>query len=646
MSKNDTRMTENLFRAWLIVVAVFAVGFLGAQLFAPSMRPAARPAVTGQTATAPQAGTVAGTGAGTGYGQLVTDVPPFDPGKDGHVLVAWSRQGMQHVTDAEPAWTLLPPGSTLRAQLVHRGPGPQAVTEGATLTWRLDGEANPAAALPAAVADSSLTPAGQVATTPAAKPGDAAAQGKTPRLSGELKLVEGTTLYEATGIPVLPYVGTGGSDGGKDGFNPYPTVTVEARDASGALLATTRCVLPVSTEMGCRNCHGGEWKVGGVAGISPATAADVLEVHDRINGTDLAKRAKSGTTVVCRGCHEPPAKADAAKADAGKAGSAPSGKPVPPAMSAAIHGWHAAYMGGRGAEACNSCHPSAPDGATRFWRDYHVTKGLDCTRCHGAMEDHALSLLRKEQEAGNPAAERLMAAITPVAVKDAKDIAPRTPWVNLPDCAGCHDFAEKPRSATASAFNKWTADAAGLYAERTDDTTMLRCPACHGAPHAVYPARNPLGRDRDNIPPMQYQQHARAMGASGNCFVCHGETPEFSVHHPLVERKAVTVTVPQGAKLAKPRVPFPHEAHTPTVDCGTCHHKGYVDGGPMKCASKDCHDVVVDAETGTPKDRENPRYFRNAFHGEGPSCNACHARLLAAGKAAGPVECRDCHNKL
>ncbi|MEG6506287.1 cytochrome c3 family protein [Nitratidesulfovibrio sp. 1201_IL3209] len=646
MSKNDTRMTENLFRVWLIVVAVFVAGFLGAQLFAPSMRPAPEPAgpvgSTGPARTAPartapaQDSTVpqAEARTGTGYGRLVTDVPPFDPDKDGHVLVAWSRQGMQHVTDAEPAWTLLPPGSTLRAQLVHRGPGPQAVTEGVTLTWRLDGEAKPSAAQPAAVADSSLTPAGQAATTPSATPaakGAEGAQGKAPQFSGELKLVEGTTLYEATGIPVLPYVG-------KDRFNPYPTVTVEARDASGALLAVTRCVLPVSTEMGCRNCHGGPWKVGGVAGISPATAADVLEVHDRINGTDLAQRAKSGTTVVCRDCHEP-----GGDTAAGKAGAKPSGTPVPPAMSAAIHGWHAAYMGGRGADACNSCHPSAPDGATRFWRDYHVTKGLDCTRCHGAMEDHALSLLRKEQEAGNPAADRLMAAITPVAVQDVKDMAPRTPWVNLPDCAGCHDFAEKPRSATASAFNKWTADAAGLYAERTDDTTMLRCPACHGAPHAVYPARNPLGRDRDNIPPMQYQQHARSMGASGNCFVCHGETPEFSVHHPLVERKAVTVTVPQGAKLAKPRVPFPHEAHTPTVDCGTCHHKGYVDGGPMKCTSAGCHDVVVDAETGTPQERADPRYFRNAFHGEGPSCNACHARLLAAGKAAGPVECRDCH---
>ena len=628
MNKTDNRLTENLFRVWLIVVAVFAVGFLGAQLFAPSMRPAPGQAAPAQNGAVPQ-----GEGkADSGYGQLVTDVPPFDPGKDGHVLVAWSRQGMQHVTDAEPAWTLLPPGSTLRAQLVRRGPGPQAVTEGSTLTWRLDGEPKASAAQPAAVADSSLTPAGQAATTPAAAPaakGAEGAQDKASQLSGELKLVEGSTVYEAAGIPVLPYAG-------KDGFNPYPTVTVEARDASGAVLAVTRCVLPVSTEMGCRNCHGGAWKVGGVAGISPATAADVLEVHDRINGTDLAKRARNGATVVCRACHEP-------GAAAAKPGETPSGKPMPPNMSAAIHGWHAAYMAGRGADACNACHPSAPEGATRFWRDYHVTKGLDCTRCHGTMEDHALSLLRKEQEAGNPAAERLMAAITPVAVKDAKDIAPRTPWVNLPDCAGCHDFAEKPRSATASAFNKWTADAAGLYAERTDDTTMLRCPACHGAPHAVYPARNPLGRDRDNIPPLQYQQHARAMGASGNCLVCHGETPEFSVHHPLVERKAVTVTVPQGARLTKPRVPFPHGAHTPTVDCGTCHHKGYVDGGPMRCASKDCHDVVVDAETGSSKDRENPRYFRNAFHGEGPSCNACHAKLLAAGKAAGPTECRDCH---
>lgn len=649
MSTNNTRLTENLFRVWLVVVAVFVAGFVGAQLFAPSMRPAPGPEVTAPprdavprtdsalTATGAQPGD---TGR-SGHGQLITSVPPFDPGKDGYVLVAWSGQGMRQITDAEPAWTLSPPGSTLRAHLLRRGTGMQMVTEGVTLTWQRDVEPPPVAQ-PLAVADSSRTPARQAATTPASRPLEGARSG-TPQRSGELKLVQGTTLYEAADIPLLPYVegrcgpGAAGRPMGAEGFNPYPTVTVQARDASGALLAATRCVLPVSTEVGCRNCHGGPWKVGDVAGISPATAADVLEVHDRINGTDLTGQATSGVTVVCRSCHTSDGGADTA------GGKTPSGKPAPLSMSAAMHGWHAVYMGGRGADACNSCHPSAPDGATRFWRDYHVTKALDCTRCHGVMEDHALSLLRREQEAGKPVAGRLMAAIPPVAVKTIEEIAPRTPWVNLPDCTGCHDFMKKPRSSTASAFNKWTSDATALYAERTDDTTMLRCPACHGAPHAVYPARNPLGRDRDNIVPMQYQRQARALGASGNCAVCHGETPEVSMHHPLVERKTTLVAVPQGAGLTEPRVPFPHEAHTPAVDCGTCHHMGRVDGDPMKCSSAGCHDVVVNPETGTPEERGNPRYFRNAFHGPGPGCTTCHARRLAAGKAAGPTECRDCH---
>ena len=60
--------------------------------------------------------------------------------------------------------------------------------------------------------------------------------------------------FSAKLVPVVPYPDDGS-------FNPYPLFTIEARDTkTGKLLASTRNVAPTSTEMGCRNCHGGEWR--------------------------------------------------------------------------------------------------------------------------------------------------------------------------------------------------------------------------------------------------------------------------------------------------------------------------------------------------------------------------------------------------
>ena len=86
--------------------------------------------------------------------------------------------------------------------------------------------------------------------------------------------------------------------------------------------------------------------------------------------------------------------------------------------------------------------------------------------------------------------------------------------------------------STASAFNKWTASGDELFRVRTDETEILQCEACHGAPPANYPAVNRwFGADRDNIQPLQYQGNRRAIGAGGNCKVCHGVDMEDSVHH-------------------------------------------------------------------------------------------------------------------
>ena len=106
--------------------------------------------------------------------------------------------------------------------------------------------------------------------------------------SGVLKFNSNAALFVAEKVPASPY-----REDGK--FHPYPVIVVEARDGeTNEVLITTRMTAPISSEMGCKNCHGGDWRFDHVAGISDDTAKDVLAVHDRISQTDLLKSVLNG----------------------------------------------------------------------------------------------------------------------------------------------------------------------------------------------------------------------------------------------------------------------------------------------------------------------------------------------------------------
>ncbi|WP_419658577.1 cytochrome c family protein (probable cytochrome bd ubiquinol oxidase, subunit I) [Desulfosarcina variabilis str. Montpellier] len=198
---------------------------------------------------------------------------------------------------------------------------------------------------------------------------------------------------------------------------------------------------------------------------------------------------------------------------------------------AAIHGWHANYLTDRGTEACYRCHPSRPGGPTRCLRGIHAAT-MDCTHCHGTLEDHALSLLKGEKIAGKLGAERLMRHIEPRMVATLDQINARTPWINEPDCLNCHVDFKRPDPATANAFNQWTSGPEALYRIRHDQTKSMMCEACHGSTHAVYPATNILDAQRDNIQPLQYQGNNRSIGRK-NCRLCHTKARTGVGHHPL-----------------------------------------------------------------------------------------------------------------
>jgi mono/diheme cytochrome c family protein len=438
---------------------------------------------------------------------LPVTVPPFDAAGDEYVLLAWNNLGMHCVSDGDPWWVLLPPANELWAQLVRRGPIPEIVTAGVEIRYAVE----PGFERPQDhVRFWEFAPQNFGATL---EPGiGLAGRG----VQGTMELEVAHRAFSTSLIPVVPYQ--------DDGFNPYPLFTVEARDTTtGELLARTRMVAPTSTEMGCRNCHGGAWRVGGVAGISDDTARDILAVHDRNEGTDLLAHAERGEPRLCQSCHPDPVLNT-------------SGKPEILGFPAAMHGWHANHLTNRGAEACAKCHPNAPEGATRCLRGRHAGI-LDCTDCHGTLEDHALSLLRAEMAAGRTRAERLMTHLTPRTVPDVAAVNPRTPWLNEPDCLNCHEaWLRKPDRAT-SAFNTWTAGAAELYRLRHDEMGALMCEACHGSTHANYPAVNSYGRDRDNVQPLQYQGNREVIGAPNTCAVCHRRLMRTDGHHPNMIRR-------------------------------------------------------------------------------------------------------------
>jgi len=428
---------------------------------------------------------------------------PFDAAKDQYVLLAWNTLGMKCISDADAFFTLLPPGNALGAVLIKRGQKPVIVKGDAV---ELDYQAPADFKNPSAHVD--FWKHAQSLLGKELKP-NVSATGRG--MDGVMAFNSNASTFEAVGIPVVPY-----SDSGA--VNPYPVFTVTAKDkASGQVLARTKVVAPVGSEMGCKNCHGGEWRKNGSTGISAVTARGILTVHDKRSGTNLAARAAAGKPVLCQSCHPDPllnAKGDPARLS----------------LPAAIHGFHVAFLSGQSEEVCSRCHPDSPTGVTRCLRDNHMAKGIGCSRCHGYLEDHAASLLKGEKKAGKARADLFLAHVKPRSVPTLGDVVPRQPWLQEPDCMTCHKNGLKP-AKTASAYNVWVEGPPKLYRSRKDSLGAVPCIACHGAPHATYVATSAYGKERDNLQPLQYMGFAGSIGAKGRCEVCHMRAMVGDAHH-------------------------------------------------------------------------------------------------------------------
>ncbi|MDF1574041.1 MAG: cytochrome ubiquinol oxidase subunit I [Bacteroidales bacterium] len=430
---------------------------------------------------------------------LPLEILPFDPDTSDYVLLVWNDLGMHCISDNEKYFSFLPPANTLNAQLFKRGPLPELVKTGVTIEYAVEeGYEHPEY--------HSMFWEYDEAIFGTDLPEGTGLMGKGVNGTMELQ----GAVYAAQLIPVLPY---------RDDktYNPYPLFTIRAfSESTGEMLAYTKVVAPTSNEMGCRNCHEGLWAWNEVSGMADLTAINILEVHDRYNGTTLLADAEQGKPRLCQSCHADPAV------------MAP-GRPGVLNFSTAMHGFHANYLSGMDQEACNLCHPSHPEGNTNCFRGRHSDVGVTCTICHGTLEDHALSLLAAQPDM--EASERLARQLEPVFVRSREEIKPRMPWVMEPDCRSCHtNFNIFGDGFDGTAFNRWVPAFEALYRNRTDNHGVM-CSACHGSTHAVYGAYNKYGLHRDNQQPLQYQGLAGTIGTHGQCMVCHTVEMEFNGHH-------------------------------------------------------------------------------------------------------------------
>jgi hypothetical protein len=384
---------------------------------------------------------------------IPASLPPAQP-LGGYVAFAWNNLGMHCYQSDYSQFLILPPYNVFWAQVIARGEDPSIITSGVNIYYNLPQVTKPAEHTNfwnfAAAFGWNLQPG--IGLT-----------GKG--ISGVLD-IQGDHFI-AEGVPVV--------DVNDDGtWDPYPFFVVQVQSGSGKAVAETVNVAPASTEMSCYFCHAGD--------TIPAVMANILQAHDRYQGTGLASQAQNGKPVLCNSCHADPAM------------GVMDNHNSKTTLSGAMHTFHADKMvGGQLPQnICQACHPGPQSQCTR---DVMSAAGIVCRDCHGEMADVGRS--------------------------------ERTPWVNLPKCESCHTLA-LTRSNTNRIENpnqNLTASADQLYRNRkAHGGGGIYCAACHGSPHAIYPTIT----ERDNQQSIRLQGHA---GPITECGVCHIQQPDEPFWH-------------------------------------------------------------------------------------------------------------------
>lgn len=450
----------------------------------------------------------------------------------GYKLVAWNDLGM-HCTDGVDysVFGVLPPYNTVNVQLID--PAGTLIRNPAGIVVTYEAVADASGSINTSSVGKTnfwsyvnplfgATLAPDTGLTGSLMPGSA----NTPRPA---VFDTNRAWFSATGVPITPFDDRGVK-------NYYPMMRFIARDASGAVLATTDVVLPVSDEMDCRACHAS----GGSPAARPAIGwawdsnaardvkLNVLAIHDQhqitnakyrdalaAQGYDAAGlRATSlaGKPILCARCHPSNALPGLGIASIQQ-------------LTTAIHSRHSDVVdptNGLTLEAtanrgsCYRCHPGAETKCLRGAMGAAVagdaSYAMQCQSCHGSMAQVGAST--------------------------------RSGWLQEPACQNCHTG-----TATNNAGQIRFTDAfssAGILRQAPDATFAtnpnapapgislyrfsaghggLQCEACHGSTHAEFPSAEP----NDNVQSIRLQGHA---GMLAECDTCHATVPSSTTGGP------------------------------------------------------------------------------------------------------------------
>lgn len=497
-----------------------------------------------------------------------------------YMLLAWNDLGMHCMDGLDfSVFAILPPYNTLHAQLKDKNG--QLLTSNVLLTY--EAVADSSGSINTSSADKTnfwywvhdlfgLNPAANVGVNLDGLASGAPAPGnKTPSLKpAPMTYNPAYGWFEAEGIPITPY-------DDKMQKNFYPTVKVVAKDAvTGAVLATTTTVLPVSDEMTCSGCHAST-QTGNAAQMAAKPSPDwlydpdtnkdwkrnILKLHDQKQaGNTLFKTAlgqsgypngllasaDAGKPVLCVACHASNAYFDKENKKTLMGGIAG----IPP-FTQALHLKHADVLDPttlvsldsiNNRSACYDCHPGSVTqclrGAMGKATDAQGNMLMSCQSCHGNLKT-----------VGNPG---------------------RQGWYNEPTCESCHNSAAPGKRATTAVDAKGQAIVPSDHTFATNANAPvpglnlyrfstghggLQCEACHGATHAEYPSAH----SDENAQSIALQGHA---GPVAECTACHTTVPTTVNGGPHGMHTTGNAWVQQHQQANK-------NGTATTPDCAYCH---------------------------------------------------------------------------
>ena len=492
------------------------------------------------------------------------------PSASGYKLTGWNDLGMHCFDGADYSiFGVLPPYNTIHAHLMDAAGNLVIAPAGYTVTYQAITDPLTNTLNTSSIAKTNFwqyaaalgfgSPAPDTGVKGYAMPGKA----NTPQ-SMTFSTTDNTWL--AVAIPITPY-----ADSATAPFpvNYYPMMRLTAKNTSGAVLATTDIVLPISDEMACATCHS---STSGYVAAEPAAGwanlpvlakdmkVNILRKHDdRFKASTVFQNAALAfgystagleatyptKPILCANCH------------GSNALSLPGFTGIPQ-LTTSVHSLHATVIdpatsqtldAGTTRTSCYNCHPGAKTqclrGAMANLKDSNGVNQIECQSCHGNMT-----------------------AVSTVGRKG---------WLDEPACQSCHTGTAVTNSGQIVYTTVFAAGVARLAADQTFATNPntpaaglsmyrfssghggLQCEGCHNSTHAEYTT----GVVNDNVQSINLQGH---VGMIAECSACHNPVPSTVTGGPHGLHPIGTTWVSQHQDVA---------GSGGAAQCQVCHGTDY-----------------------------------------------------------------------